>query len=109
MGLLQTMLRLSTRESLADAPMQRAFWQAYSNEMIDEITMADLPPSYQIGVDFDVSRAFAPEDLKGWPSQILIPEGDNDPVAKSGTREVHKTLYPQVRVHSLIWVSPVLP
>jgi maspardin len=100
MDLLRTMLRLSTRKSLVDAPMQRAFWQAYSNEVIDQITKADLISRYRVAIDFDVSCAFAPEDLKGWPGRILILEGDNDPVAESQAREALGALYPQARVHT---------
>lgn len=100
MGFLRAMLRLSTRKSMADAPMQRAFWEAYSNEMIAQITKADLMSRYRVAVDFDVSCDFAPEDLKSWPGRILILEGDNDPVAASQAREALRALYPQARVHT---------
>jgi pimeloyl-ACP methyl ester carboxylesterase len=94
------MLRLSMRKSLVDAPKQRGFWQAYSNEMINQITKADLTARYRVAVDFDVSCSFAPEDLKSWPGQILIMEGDDDPVAESRTREALTALYPQARMHT---------
>jgi pimeloyl-ACP methyl ester carboxylesterase len=94
------MLRLAARKSLVDAPMQRAFWQAYSNEVIDWITKADLLSRYRVAVDFDAFCAFAPEDLEGWPGRILILEGDNDPVAESWAREALRVLYPQARVHT---------
>ena len=100
MRLLRTMLRLSTRKSMAGAPMQRAFWEAYSNEKIALITKADLISRYQVAVDFDVSCAFAPEDLRDRPGQILILEGDNDPVAESQAREALRALYPEARVHT---------
>jgi pimeloyl-ACP methyl ester carboxylesterase len=100
MSLMRTMLSLSTRRSLADTPEQRAFWQTYSNEVIDQITKADLISRYCVAVDFDVSCAFAPDDLKGWPGRILILEGDNDPIAESGEREALRALYRQARVHT---------
>jgi pimeloyl-ACP methyl ester carboxylesterase len=84
--LLRVMLRLATRQSLADAPMQRAFWKAYSNEVIDQITKTDLLSRYRVAVDCDAFYAFAPQDLEGWPGRILILEGDNDPVAESRAR-----------------------
>jgi maspardin len=100
MSLLRTMLRLSMRKSLEGASTQRAFWQAYSNEMLDQITKADLISRYQVAVGFDVSCSFAPDDLKGWPGRILILEGDNDPVAESWARDALRALYPQARVHT---------
>jgi len=100
MGLLRAMLRLSTRRSLEDAPKQRAFWEAYSNEMIAQITKADLLSRYRVVIDFDLSCAFAPEDLEGWPGRILILEGDNDPVAEAPAREALRALYPQANVHT---------
>lgn len=98
--LLRAMLRLSTRRSFADAPMQRAFWEGYSNEVIAQITKADLLSRYRVAIDFDLSGAFAPEDLKGWPGRILILEGDNDPVAESRARKALRALYPQASVHT---------
>jgi pimeloyl-ACP methyl ester carboxylesterase len=99
-GLLRAMLRLSTHKSLADAPTKRAFWEAYSNEMIAQITKPDLIARYRVAIDFDVSCAFTPEDLKDWPERILILEGDDDPVAESQAREALRALYPQARVHT---------
>jgi pimeloyl-ACP methyl ester carboxylesterase len=99
-GLLRAMLRLSTRKSMADAPTKRAFWEAYSNEMIAQITKADLIARYEVAIDFDVSCASALEDLKNWPGRILILEGDNDPVAGSQAGEALRALYPQAAVHT---------
>jgi maspardin len=100
MGLLRAMLRLSTRKSMVDAPTQRAFWEAYSNEMIAQITKAGLIARYRVATDFDASYAFASEDLEGWPGRILILEGDNDPVAESQARKALRALYPQARMHT---------
>jgi pimeloyl-ACP methyl ester carboxylesterase len=99
-GLLRAVLRLSTRKSLADAPTKRAFWEAYSNEMIAQITKADLITRFGLAIDFDASCAFSAEDPKGWPGRILILEGEDDPVAESQAREALRALYPQARVHT---------
>ena len=100
MRLLRAMLRLSTHRSLADAPEFRVFWETYSNEVICQITRADLLARYRVAIDFDFSCAFAPDDLEGWPGRILILEGDNDPVAETPAREALRALYPQASVHT---------
>jgi pimeloyl-ACP methyl ester carboxylesterase len=100
MGVLRAMLRLATRKSLKDAPKQRAFWEAYSEEMIRRVSKADLIARYQIAVDFDATSRFTPEDLANWPGRILILEGDNDPIAEAPAREALKAFHPQARVHT---------
>jgi len=100
MGLLRVILRLATRKSLADAPEHIPFWEAYSNEMIARLSKADLMSRYQVAVDFDATSAFTPDDLKHWSGQILILEGDNDPIAEASAREALKTLHPQARTHT---------
>jgi len=97
MGVLRAMLRLATRKSLQDAPEQRAFWVAYSEEMIARLTKADLIARYQIAVDFDATSRFTPDDLKNWPGRILILEGDNDPIAEAPAREALKAFHPQAQ------------
>jgi len=100
MGMLRAMLRLATRKSLEDAPEQRAFWEAYSEEMIRRLSKADLIARYQIAVDFDATSRFTPDDLKNWVGRILILEGDNDPIAEAPAREALKAFHPQARVHT---------
>ena len=95
MGILRAMLRLSTRKSLEDAPEQRAFWEAYSEEMIRQISKADLIARYQIAVDFDATSRFTPNDLRNWAGRILILEGDNDPIAEAPARAALKAFHPQ--------------
>jgi len=100
MGMLRAMLRLATRKSLEDAPEQRVFWEAYSEEMIRRLSKADLIARYQIAVDFDATSRFTPDDLKNWVGRILILEGDNDPIAEAPAREALKAFHPQARVHT---------
>ena len=100
MGVLRIMLRLATRKSLEDAPKQRSFWEAYSEEMIGCLTKADLVARYQIAVDFDATSRFTPNDLTDWSGRILILEGDNDPVAEAPAREALKAFHPQAQVHT---------
>ena len=100
MGVLRAMLRLATRKSLEDAPKQRAFWEAYSEEMIRRLSKADLIARYQIAVDFDATSRFTPGDLKNWAGRILILEGDNDPIAEAPAREALTAFHPQARVHT---------
>jgi len=97
MGLLRALLRLVTGKVLSDAPAQRAFWQAYSDEMIATLTKADLRSRYQVASDFDEHYAFASNDLVGWPGSILILAGDNDPLS---TAEELIALYAQAEVHT---------
>lgn len=99
-GVLRVMLRLATRQSLQDAPAQRAFWEAYSDEMIARLTKSDLIARYQIAVDFDARSGFTPSDLQGWPGRILILEGDNDPIAEAPEREALKVFHPQAQVYT---------
>jgi pimeloyl-ACP methyl ester carboxylesterase len=96
---LQALLRLSMRRALADAPRQRTFWEGYSDQVIDRIKKADLLSRYQVAIDFDRTWLFGPQDLKEWPGQILILEGDNDTVASSKAKVALKALYPQASVH----------
>lgn len=100
MGLLRVMLRAATRKSLQAAPEYSAFWVAYSEEMIQHLTKADLIARYRLALDFDATSAFAPDDLMGWPGRILILEGDDDPVAEAPARAALKALHPQASVHT---------
>ena len=100
MGVLRALLRAVTRKSLKDAPAQIPFWEAYSEEMIQQVTKSDLISRYQIAVDFDASARFTPDDLSDWPGRILILEGDNDPIAEAPAREALKQFHPQARVHT---------
>lgn len=100
MGLLRALLRAATRKSLQAAPEHRAFWVAYSEEMIQHLTKADLIARYRLAVDFDATSTFTPDDLKDWPGRILILEGDDDPVAEAPARAALKALHPQARVHT---------
>jgi pimeloyl-ACP methyl ester carboxylesterase len=98
--LLRAMLCLSTHRSLADVPRRRAFWKAYSKELISQITKADLVSRYQVAIDMDRSCSFAPKDLEDWTGRILILEGDDDPVARFEARAGLKALYPHAHVHT---------
>jgi len=100
MGMVRVMLRLATRKSLEDAPEQRVFWEAYTEEMIRRLSKADLIARYQIAVDFDATSRFTPGDLKDWAGRILILEGDDDPIAEAPAREALKAFHPQARVHT---------
>jgi pimeloyl-ACP methyl ester carboxylesterase len=100
LGLLRALLRWTAHKSLEGAPAQRAFWQAYSNEMIARLDKADLISRYQIAIDFDATSAFTHNDLKEWPGRILILEGDDDPIAEAPMREALKAFHPQAEVHT---------
>ncbi len=100
MGLLRALLRAATRKSLRAAPEHIAFWDAYSEEMIQRLSKADLLARYRLAVDFDRTSAFTPSDLERWPGRILILEGDDDPVAEAPARATLKALHPQARVHT---------
>lgn len=100
MRLLRVLLRAATRKSLRAAPEHIAFWEAYSEEMIQGLSKADLLARYRLAVDFDATSAFTPNDLERWPGRILILEGDDDPVAEAPARAALKAWHPQARVHT---------
>jgi pimeloyl-ACP methyl ester carboxylesterase len=100
MRLLRVMLKGATRQSLKDAPEQIPFWEAYSNEMIARLSKADLISRYRVAIDFDAHAGFTADDLKDWPGNVLILEGDNDPIAEAPAREALKALHPRAQVHT---------
>jgi pimeloyl-ACP methyl ester carboxylesterase len=99
-SLVRALLRAVTSKTMQDAPAQRDFWVAYSNELIARLSKADLISRYLVAVDFDAASQGSPEDLASWPGRILILEGDDDPIAEAPERQALKALHPQAAVHT---------
>ena len=103
LGALRFSGRVNILQLMKPPPAERAFWKAYWFEkfsgMEDKgIFINPLRAYIQYGED----STFHPDDLAGWPGDILILESDNDPAFKPPAREAMKAMYPQARVHTFI-------
>jgi pimeloyl-ACP methyl ester carboxylesterase len=99
-SLMRSLLWSLTRKSLQGAPEQRAFWEAYSNEIIARLKKPDLISRYEVAIDFDANAAHTDDALEDWPGRVLILEGDDDPIAEAPEREALKAEFPQAQVHT---------
>ena len=79
----------------------RAFWLAYLTELLDRIYTRDwILASYRAGIDYMLNYTFHPDDLRGWPGEILIIESDDDTVIGLEQLKLVREMYPQAQVYT---------
>ncbi len=80
---------------------ERAFWQAYIDELFTHrLDKDDLLSTLACILDFADNYRLAPADLSGWNGRILILESDDDQTIGEPARQALHSLYPQARVHT---------
>jgi pimeloyl-ACP methyl ester carboxylesterase len=99
-NMMRSLLRQITRKSLQDAPEQREFWTAYTDDLVSRLGKQDILSRYKSVVDFDLNANYSPTDLDRWHGKILILAGDNDPLAEKETQAELQALYPQAQTHT---------
>jgi pimeloyl-ACP methyl ester carboxylesterase len=77
------------------------FWRAYLDELYSyRINKAELISTYECLLDFAENYRFSPNDLAGWPGQILILESDDDATFDEAARASVRALYPQAQTYT---------
>jgi lipase len=75
------------------------FWRHYFDRAIDQMSKADVMSRVRLQAEFGAQRWVA-SDLTAWDGQILVIEGEDDPLFPPAARERLRALYPRSRVHT---------
>jgi len=86
-------------KALSARPEEQHFWQAMLQELVAQLTRADIVSSFDETIDYRLNYHFTPNDLTTWPGKILILQSDDDPATTPAMRLALRNLYPQAQVH----------
>ncbi len=100
MSMLRSVYKRSTSGLLPEEHPETALVDAQYDHIVDvEMTKKDLVGMYRRIADYDSNYNFAPEDLAGWPGQVLLIFADDDPGTPEAVRARMQALYPGAQVH----------
>jgi pimeloyl-ACP methyl ester carboxylesterase len=100
LGIVHFLLQKILVKGLSVRPEERLFWQAMLQELIVQLTRADIVSSFDETIDYRLNYHFSPGDLATWPGKVLILQSDDDPATKPAMRLALRNLYPQAQVHT---------
>jgi pimeloyl-ACP methyl ester carboxylesterase len=98
-GLVRPLMRRVFRSMVPEWSAETACLLAIFDELVGyTLDKRDVVGILERTVDYAV-RAFAPEDLSGWPGKVLLVFGDDDPATPPEVRQRLVSLYPGCQVH----------
>ena len=99
MGLVRQMMRRVFRSMMPEWSEETACLLAIFDELIGyALDKKDVIGILERMADFSL-RSFAPQDLSGWPGNVLLVFGDGDPATPPDVRQRLESLYPGCQVH----------
>jgi len=99
-GVTRALLRAIVRVTLKNVSVDREFWRAFYGRAIDRVAREDVVARYALSADIDRHGPPSPAALPQWRGAILILEGEADRIARSGSRQTLKSLFPEARVRT---------
>ena len=100
LGIVRSLVQKFLVKALAVRPEEQLFWQAMMQELVTNLTRADMTSSFDETIDYRLNYRFFPDDLKNWPGKVLILQSDDDPATKPEMRMALRNLYPQAHIHT---------
>lgn len=100
LSILRFLIQKLLVKALSVQPEERLFWKALMQELVANLTRADMVSSFDETIDYRLNYSFSLADLATWPGKILILQADDDPATKPLMRVALRNLYPQAQLHT---------
>lgn len=100
MSMLRSVYKRSTSGLLPEDHPETALVDAQYDHIVDvTLSKKDLVGMYRRIADYDTNYAFKPDDLAGWPGQVLLIFADDDPGTPEEVRARMQALYPGAQLY----------
>lgn len=97
--MVQTLFQKQVEQILPILLEDRTFWHTYLTDTLNSISKKALLNRVKVSIDLDTHTQFTPNDLTQWQGEVLIIEGEDDPMLTSYEQQQLRKLYPQATCH----------